>query len=118
MANNPRYANGNLRRKHRARLKAIGGECGICKGRLGAIRYDQPSSPQYPFSFVIDEIIPVSRWKEFGYPSPEACANDFDNLQSAHYICNNMKSNKINFSLAKPQEEPKERRLNIIDGDW
>ena len=34
---NPRSANGNLRRKHRARFKAIGGECGICKGRLGPI---------------------------------------------------------------------------------
>ena len=29
---NPRYANGQLRRKHRARLKAIGGECGIAEG--------------------------------------------------------------------------------------
>lgn len=28
--NNPRYANGNLRRKHRARLRAMGCECGIC----------------------------------------------------------------------------------------
>lgn len=27
--NNPRYANGNLRRKHRARLRAMGCECGI-----------------------------------------------------------------------------------------
>ena len=29
MKNNPRYANGNLRRKHRARLRAMGCECGI-----------------------------------------------------------------------------------------
>ena len=31
---NPRYANGALRRKHRARLKAMGATCGICGGRL------------------------------------------------------------------------------------
>ena len=32
---NPRYANGQLRRKHRARLRAMGCECGICHGRSG-----------------------------------------------------------------------------------
>lgn len=45
---NPRYANGQLRRKLRARLRAMGGECGICHGRLGPIhtscggRLEQP----------------------------------------------------------------------------
>lgn len=34
---NPRRANGTLRNKYRARLRAIGGECGICHGRLGPI---------------------------------------------------------------------------------
>ena len=53
---NPRYSNGNLRRKHRARLKAMGGPCGICKGRLGPIHYDEPSDSKHPLSFVIDEI--------------------------------------------------------------
>ena len=28
---NPRYANGNLRRKHRERLRAMGCECGISR---------------------------------------------------------------------------------------
>lgn len=46
-AGNPRSANGNLRRKHRARLKAIGGECGICRGRLGPIHYDEPSDSNH-----------------------------------------------------------------------
>ena len=32
---NPRYANGQLRRRNRARLRAMGGECGICHGRFG-----------------------------------------------------------------------------------
>lgn len=52
---NPRYANGSLRRKYRARFKAMGGECGICAGRLGPIHYDEPSDAAHPLSFVIDE---------------------------------------------------------------
>ena len=58
---NPRYANGNLRRKHRARLKAQGGPCGICRGRLGPIHYEEPSDSEHPLSFVVDEIKPISR---------------------------------------------------------
>ena len=60
---NPRYANGALRRKYRARLRAMGGECGICHGRLGPIHYDEPSDAAHPLSFVIDEIHPVSKWR-------------------------------------------------------
>ena len=58
---NPRYANGALRRKHRARLKAMGAPCGICGGRLGPIHYDEPSDAAHPLSFVVDEIRPVAR---------------------------------------------------------
>ena len=90
MANNPRYKNGALRRKNRGRLKALGLPCYLC-GR--PIHYDEPSDYRHPFSFVIDEEIPVSRWQEFGYSSPEAVANDFNNLRAAHYICNAQKSN-------------------------
>ena len=53
---NPRYANGALRRANRARLRAMGGECGICHGRFGPIHYDEPSDAQHPLSFVVDEI--------------------------------------------------------------
>ena len=60
---NPRYANGNQRRKLRARIKAEAGPCGICKGALGPIHYDEPSDAQHPLSFVVDEILPVSRWQ-------------------------------------------------------
>ena len=45
---NPRYANGQLRRRHRARLRAMGGECGICHGRFGPIHYDEPSDCRIP----------------------------------------------------------------------
>jgi len=92
----------------------MGGECGICHGRLGAIHYDEPSDFKHPLSFVIDEKIPVSRWKEFGYPSKRAVAEDFDNLQAAHYICNLRKSNKINFSI----ESVPKKKISISDGDW
>lgn len=108
---NPRHQNGNLRRKHRARLKAQGGPCGICGGRLGPIHYDEPSDAQHPLSFVVDEIRPVSRWKEFGYDSPAAAAQDWDNLQAAHWICNQKKSNKIDV-------DGPIKRVNLIDGEW
>lgn len=111
---NPRHKNGNLRRKHRGRLKAMGLPCGICGGRLGPIHYDEPSDAQHPLSFVIDEIRPVSRWREFGYDSPEAAAQDWNNLQPAHYICNQKKSNKINVNEVRTAV----KRINIIDGDW
>lgn len=111
---NPRYKNGSLRRKHRARFKAMGAPCGICRGRLGAIHYDEPSDAKHPLSFVIDEIIPVSRWREFGYPSPEAVARDWNNLQAAHYCCNQAKSNKLQTdrTIIKIQNKIKS------DGDW
>ena len=113
MSSNPRSANGALRRKYRARFRAQGLPCGICRGRLGPIRYDEPSDPGHPMSFVIDEIRPVSRWREFGYDSPEAAARDPDNLQPAHYVCNARKSNHV------AGEPNLARRLPIArDGSW
>ena len=110
---NPRHKNGNLRRKYRARLKAQGGPCGICRGRLGPIHYDEPSDAKHPLSFVIDEIIPVSRWREFGYESPEAVAQDWGNLQAAHWICNQQKSNRVFEEIA-----PRIKLINVKDGEW
>lgn len=115
--NNPRHKNGNLRRKHRARLKAMGGECGICKGRLGPIHYDEPSDADHPLSFVIDEIIPVSKWKQFGYDSPQAVAQDWNNLQPAHWCCNVAKSNKLNFKIEVPSKKMQMQKVEK-DGDW
>ena len=107
---NPRYANGGVRRKNRARLKAQGLPCHICHR---PIHYDEPSDAQHPWSFVVDEVIPVSRWKEFGYPSPRAVAEDYSNLAPAHYVCNQMKSNKT-------MEELRHRPIRsfVSDGDW
>lgn len=114
MTNNPRYSNGNLRRKHRARFRAMDAPCGICKGRLGPIHYDEPSDSKHPLSFVIDEIKPVSKWKQFGYTSPQAAAQDWNNLQAAHYCCNQAKSDHV-------PEDIRVVRMNqrtTSDGQW
>ena len=111
---NPRSANGNLRRKHRARLKAIGASCGICGGRLGSIHYDEPSDSAHPLSFVVDEIRPISLYKQFGYSSREDAANDWNNLQAAHYLCNQLKSNK----LPNQAKAAVARSASASDGEW
>ncbi len=120
---NPRQQNGSLRRKYRARFRAMAAPCGICGGRLGPIHYDEPSDPQHPLSFVIDEVKPVSRWQECGYNSARQAAEDWTNLQAAHYCCNAVKSNKIGFSLKNNKDRPtpgalKTRLPNVSDGEW
>lgn len=111
---NPRYANGNFRRKMRARFRAMDAECNICHGKLGRIRYEDPSDSDHPLSFVIDEIKPCSRWREFGYSSAKAACLDINNLAAAHYCCNQAKSNHL---------ESDSRVIRIqkkisLDGDW
>lgn len=112
---NPRNRNGGLRRKFQARFQAMDAPCGICKGKLGPIHYDEPRDAAHPLSFVIDEIKPVSRWKEFGYNSPREAAEDWNNLQAAHRYCNQLKSNKVNVDMV-----PKimARPPVIQDGEW
>ena len=90
----------------------MGAPCGICGGRLGPIRYDQPSDARHPLSFVIDEIRPVSRWREFGYDSPEAAAQDWGNLQAAHYCCNAAKGD------GRKTRKKITRLACLPDGDW
>lgn len=115
MAINPRWKSGR-RRKYQQRFRAIEAPCGICGGKYGRIHYEEPSDPKHPFSFVIDEIIPISKWESAGYSSPEAAADDVNNIQAAHYICNQMKGNKVGYSLR--QEVSKKYKRNISDGDW
>jgi len=112
MSTNPRYSNGNRRRKYRARFAAMNAPCGICRGLLGPVHYDEPSDSRHPLSFVIDEIHPVSKWRQYGYDSPAECAADWNNLQAAHWICNARKGNKTG------EERQVKRLLFVRDGEW
>ena len=111
--NNPRSANGNLRRKHRQRFRAMNAPCGICRGALGPIHYDEPSDAQHPLSFVIDEIKPVSKWRQFGYASPQAAARDWANLQAAHWTCNASKGARVGNQARRIVAN-----VSVPDGDW
>ena len=120
MATNPRYKNGNLRRKHRARFKAMNARCGICGGE---IHYDEPSDAKHPLSFVIDEIRPVSKWRQFGYDSPQAAAQDWNNLQAAHYACNAAKGASVapRYIKRTGADDVSCAARNVViasDGDW
>ena len=81
MSNNPRYRNYLARVALRNRVKAMGLPCALC-GR--PIDYTLPAGD--PMSYELDEIIPVSLG---GDPL------DLDNVQPAHRICNQRKSNKV-----------------------
>lgn len=111
--NNPRWANRSLRIKYRERFKAMNAPCAIC-GR--PIDYSIPRNPKEPFSMVIDEIIPISKAIQYGYNSEREAAEDFNNLQACHRICNQMKGNKINY---KPLKNAKNHKIyNKSDGNW
>lgn len=94
MANNPRYENGAARRRARARLKAEERGCWICRafGRPDRIDYDLPAN--HPMAFEVDELKPVSKWREFGYDSAKACALDYANLDATHRRCNEWRGNR------------------------
>ena len=113
---NPRYKNGNARRKARARFKAMAAECGICRGKFGPIHYDEPSDAQHPWSFVIDEIKPISKYEQYGYASPAAAARDVSNLQAAHYWCNQVKGAHVG-PITVPAPIVRQFK-NASDGDW
>ena len=128
--NNPRYKNGNKRRKMRARFKAMGLPCAIC-GR--PIHYDEPSDSKHPLSFVIDEIYPVSRYREFGFLTPTHAATDPDNVQPVHWVCNARKGARTmreiggiplkgvpieKYSPTRQTESGVQSVINLPDGEW
>lgn len=98
MARNPRYANGNARRKLRDRWRAIGAPCGICGKQidysLGFVVDNRGRRHPHPMSFVVDEIVPV---KYGGDPL------DFENTRPAHWICN---ARRGDGTRRKPQSAP------------
>lgn len=80
--------NGTRRRKLRARVRAMGLPCAICGH---PIDYTLPAGD--PLSYELDEIVPVSLGGDELDPS---------NVQPAHRICNQMKGNRLGFTLAAP----------------
>lgn len=90
MASNPRRSNGSRRTALRKRMAAKGLPCALCGG---TIDYSLPAGD--PMSFELDEIIPVSRYQEGGYVTPEQCALDPENHQPTHRICNQRKGNGL-----------------------
>lgn len=111
MANNPRYTNGNARRKIRARLKAEQRDCWICRafGRPARIDYDLPA--RHPMSFEVDELVPVSRG---GSPV------DYDNVAAAHRRCNQWRGNKSVETVLKIAKGEKQKALALAQPfeDW
>jgi len=94
MSNNPRRANGAARNKLRKWLRDQQRPCWICVafGRYARIDYDLPAG--HPMAFEVDELKPVSKWREYGYPSPTAAALDRSNVDSVHRRCNEWRGNK------------------------
>lgn len=92
--------------------------CAICRGLYGEIHYDEPSDSNHPLSFVIDEIVPISLYKQYGYSSRRAAAEDWENLQPAHYYCNAMKSNKMNYKPPGMTVPVHKIVDNDLDGEW
>ena len=94
---NPRRANGARRNQIIARWRAIGDPCHLC-GKpidysLGMITDEKTGKRRpHPMSFVVDEIVPVSRYMEGGFATPEQAALTWSNTQPAHWICNARKS--------------------------
>ena len=88
----PRTANGNRRRKLRARVKAENQPCHIC-GK--AIDYSLPAG--HPLAYELDEVIPV---KHGGDPY------SYDNCKASHRICNERKGAKLQWRTMRAPVAP------------
>ncbi len=99
---NPRRANGARRDAIRKRWRAIGAPCALC-GRpidysLGMVLDLRTGKRRaHPMSFVVDEIVPVSKG---GSPL------DFANTQPAHWICNARRGNATATTPQRTQDMP------------
>lgn len=85
MSSNPRRSNGTRRNAIRSWLRSQGRPCWICRafGKSGYIDYSLPVG--HPYSFEVDELVPVSMG---GSPTSRA------NVDAAHRCCNQWRSNK------------------------
>jgi hypothetical protein len=64
----------------------------VAAGRTGTIDYSLRFP--HPYSFVVDELVPVSTYWLGGYPTAQAAALDYKNLAAAHKCCNEWRGNK------------------------
>jgi len=106
---NPRQKARRARMRAAREYAAANAPCALCKGERGPIRYDQPRDHDHPLSLVIDERVPVSRWREFGYASRDDCACDRSNWQPAHWACN---------AAASDKRGPKPRPMDVESGTF
>lgn len=85
MSSNPRYADYQQRVNVRKWLRSQGRPCWICRafGRTGTIDYSLPA--RHPFSFEVDELVPVSKG---GSPTSRA------NVDATHRCCNEWRGNR------------------------
>ena len=107
---NPRQS--AFRRRVAERYRVLDLPCAICHGRLGPIHYNEPRDPKHPLSLCIDEIMPVCRWRESGYSSPEAACHDIKNLQPTHRVCNAAKGAKL------PTEKKIISKVSVVSAQW
>ena len=84
---NRRCSNGNLYRKNRAWLKAQGNPCALCGRPI-----DYSLGHLNPWAFEVDHIDPCAKG---------GALYDRANLQAAHRICNQKKSDKTGKKDAK-----------------
>ena len=90
---NPRRSNGHRRDQIRARIKAQGMPCAICGQPIDySAPYRLRDGSINPYSYVVDEIVPVSKG---GDPL------DIRNCQPAHYRCNAKRGDRM---ISEPQK--------------
>ena len=109
----PRWKNGHRRRTLQRRIKLEGRPCWICRlaGKSGTIDYSLRFP--HPYRFVIDELVPVSKYWLGGYPTAQAAALDYGNLAAAHKCCNEWRGNK---TVDEVKRLSSEQRSNPKDG--
>ena len=104
MGERRRDANGNRRRKARARVLSTADRCAICGGPL-----DTSIPTPDPMSVEVDEIVPFSLG---GSPY------DLSNLQAVHRICNERKGNRMYWAQRQAPDPTPKRSQPTTSQDW
>jgi len=102
-SSNPRYADYQGRVNTRRWLRSQGRPCWICVafGKSGTIDYSLPAL--HPFSFEVDELVPVSKG---GSPTSRS------NVDATHRCCNEWRGNR---SVAEVLELARKSKASSAD---